>query len=173
MQDVIELPGTVFSQQYLDLQKDFCCSSGTIKVIKRVGCKPGVYQGAKNLFSSGDLAMCNWAQAITKYSYTTIEIAPGGLFELSLTSTLFLFVKAEWPEKILETEKLIEIGLNKQAGIVGMTIPFYIENPAIPDYNYMVMKDIFHINTNDNLTSWFKINNISLHTVKISFFYAY
>ena len=65
-----------FSDRYLRLTDDFCCNNGNIKLIRWIGCKPGVYNGSTTLFLSNDLALCNWSQQITNYNYTTISFSP-------------------------------------------------------------------------------------------------
>jgi len=170
MQNVIK---TEFSKQYLDLQKSFCCTSGKYDLIRWVGCKPGIYNGSKTLFSSEELSMCSWFQAINSYAYSSIEIHPEGLFEINFKEVNFIFVKIAWDSEVLESEKLMEIGLNKQAGYVGSTIPFPIGIPNPPDYNYTIIKDLMIINTASPFGGPMKINNISKHKATVSLLYAF
>jgi len=81
-------------------------------------------------------------------------------------------VKASWPSIALEEEKLVEIGIGEQPGYVGMTIPFLIGFPNSTTYKYMVMKDLFHLNSNSPLTTPMKINNISPYAMSVSILYA-
>lgn len=173
MIDVINSFGTVFSTDYLNLQKDFCCDTGSLKLIRWVGCKPGIYKGQKNLFASDDMAMCNWAQGIANYAYSTIDFEPGAQAELQFNGILYFFAKATWEANSLDSLKQIEIGFNQQGGVIGSTIPFNIDPPSPPIYNYQLMRDIYHINTTAHLVGPMKINNCSPYNVSISMLYAY
>lgn len=165
--------GTQFSPEYLALQNDFCCDSGNLKIIRWVGCKPGVYKGRKNLFTSDDLAMCNWFQAIENYSYLTIDFSPGELVEIYLNNVLFFLSKASWESKALESQKNLEIGMNQQGGVIGSTIPFNIGVPEPPIFNYFLIKDRFEINTGSMFDGTLIINNCSPYKVSLSMLYAY
>lgn len=163
-----------FSQQTLDLQKDFCCSdTDNRKLVRWVGCKPGVYRGMKTLFSSEDLALCNWYQEVDNYQYVTILLDPGETASVLLNST-YLFAKAVWPSDALNSMKNIEIGINGQAGMIGATIPFWIGNPNPPVYTYHFIRDVFTWNTStmSPLTSPLLLNNPSPYIVAISIMYA-
>jgi len=168
---------TAFSQQALDLQKDFCCNGlDSTKIVRWVGCKPGVYQGSKTIFSSEDLAFCSWYQQIDSYNFATISLDPNETVELNLDSKLLL-VKAKYTEPqgldLLESLKLIELGIGEQSGYVGMTIPFLIGEPTTPYvYRYFVIKELFNINTESLLTVPLKLNNISPYGVTINILYA-
>ena len=77
MQTVDAYLPSQFSQQTLDLQKSFCCSdTDNRKLIRWVGCKPGVYKGMKTLFTADDLSLCNWYQEVNTYQYTTVLLDP-------------------------------------------------------------------------------------------------
>ncbi len=169
MQNVI----SEFSTQYLDLQNSFCCTSGKFDLIRWVGCKPGIYNGSKNLFSSEEISLCSWFQPINSYAYSSIDIDAEGLLEINFNEVLFIFIKVSWPSDSLESEKLIEIGLNKQAGYVGSTIPFPIGIPNPPDYNYTIIKDLMIVNTASAFGGPMKINNISKHKATVSLLYAF
>jgi hypothetical protein len=168
---------TAFSQQALDLQKDFCCNGlDSTKIVRWVGCKPGVYQGSKTIFSSEDLSFCSWYQQVDSYNFATISLDPNETVELNLDSKLLL-VKAKYTEPqgldLLESLKLIELGIGEQSGYVGMTIPFLIGEPTSPYvYRYFVIKDLFNINTESLLTVPLKLNNISPYGVTINILYA-
>jgi hypothetical protein len=163
---------TSFSQSTLDLQKDFCCTDkDTRKVIRWVGCKPGVYQSSTNLFSSSDLALCSWFQEISDYNFVTISVDPKEVAFLDLDSK-YILSKISWPANALESKKLMEFGICDQGGYIGMTIPFIIGTPVIPDYRSVVVKDLFHLNTVNDLILPLRINNISPYTASISFLYA-
>ncbi len=164
--------GTQFSPQYLALQDSFCCEGSNVKVIRWIGCKPGVYKGSKNLFSSDDLAMCPWFQAIEAYAYSTIELDPGGYAELEL-SHLYFFAKIEWESDALESLKHIELGFNQQGGVVGSTIPFNIEAPTPEVYNYTLVRSTYSMNTASPYTGTMRINNCSPYIASISMLYAY
>jgi hypothetical protein len=162
-----------FSQETLDLQKTFCCNDkDSRKLIRWNGCRPGVYQSATTLFSSSDLALCSWFQAVTNYSYVTITLAPNQVEYLDSYDAKYILAKCAWPEDSLETKKLVEVGIADQAGLIGMSIPFNIGTPTTPTYRDIVIKDLFHINTMNDLTTNIKFNNISPYTVSISILYA-
>ena len=131
---------TAFSQQALDLQKDFCCNGlDNTKIVRWVGCKPGVYQGSKTIFSSEDLAFCSWYQQINSYNFATIALSSNETIEVNLNSR-YLLIKARFEDPqgldLLESKKLFELGIGEQAGYVGMTIPFLIGAPTSP-YVYL------------------------------------
>ena len=168
---------TAFSQQALDLQKDFCCNGlDSTKIIRWVGCKPGVYQGSKTIFSSEDLAFCSWYQQVDSYNFATITLDSNETAEVNLNSR-FLLVKARFEDPqgldLLESLKLFELGIGEQAGYVGMTIPFLIGEPTTPYvYRYFVIKELFNINTEALLTVPLRLNNISPYEVTINLLYA-
>lgn len=168
---------SAFSQQALDLQKDFCCNDlSKTRVIRWVGCKPGVYLGGKTVFSSEDIAFCSWFQAIQSYNYATVSLTPGGLASIDLNSK-FLLLKAQWTEPngldMLESKKLIEVGVGEHPGYVGMTIPFLIGAPTAPYvYRYFVVKELFNLNSEALLTVPLKLNNISPYNVTVNLLYA-
>ncbi len=162
-----------FSTQYLNLQKSFCCTSGNFDLIRWVRCKPGIYNGSRTLFSSEDLSMCSWFQSVNNYAFSTIEIESSGIFEIQFMPVEFIFIRVSWPSEVLESEKILEVGINKQAGYVGSTIPFPIGIPNPPDYNYTIIKDIMLMNTVSAFGGPMKINNISKHTATVSLLYAY
>ncbi len=157
-----------FSQSYLDLQKaGFCCSgSASDKIIRWVGCTPGVYKGSSTVFSSTDIGLCTWFQAITEYSYQTIVLSPGEVVEAAVDAE-FLMIKIKWPSAhesgvaVLESEKIMELGLNGQAGYVGQTIPFPIGVPSPADYRHLVVKDLFIANAKSAFVPKIKFNNIA------------
>jgi hypothetical protein len=163
---------TSFSQSTLDLQKDFCCTDkDTRKVIRWVGCKPGVYQSSMNLFSSSDLALCSWYQEVGTYNFITTLLNPGQVGQINLNSK-YILVKASWPSNALESAKNIEIGIGQQAGYIGMSIPFLIGSQTEISYRYMIFKDLFHINCESPFTSPIQLNNISPYSVSVSILYA-
>jgi hypothetical protein len=140
--------GTQFSSQYLNLQKSFCCDTGSLKIIRWIGCKPSVYKGTKTLFTSEDIGLCSWFQEVDTYSFTTLEIGPGGYAEIEFNKELYFFMKAEWPSSSLIQLRNLEIKTNKQGGLIGSLIPFYIETPSPEDYNTFYMRDVYNGNTN-------------------------
>ena len=161
-----------FSEQTLDLQKDFCCTdTDGRKLIRWVGCQPSVFRSSQTLFSSKDLALCSWFQAVDDYNFVTVRLDPEEVVTVDLYSK-YVLAKAAWPSDSLEDLKLIEIGIGEQPGYVGMTIPFLIGLPTSTTYKYMVMKDLFHLNSNSPLTTPMKINNISPYPVSVSILYA-
>lgn len=162
-----------FSTQFLNLQKSFCCTKGEFNLIRWVGCKPGVYNGSRNLFSSEDLSLCSWFQSVNNYAFSTIEIESTGLLEIQFIPVEFIYIRVSWPDEVLESEKNLEIGMNKQGGYVGSTIPYYIGIPDPVDYNYTIIKDLQLINTGSPIGGPMKINNISKHTATVSLLYAY
>jgi hypothetical protein len=170
MQEIIT---SGFSDQYLNLTKDFCCDTGNLKLIRWIGCKPGVYKGAKTVFTSDDLALCPWFQVVENYSYTTFEFAPGDLIELQLSKILFLFGKTKWEDGALDSLKQLEVGLNQQGGVIGSMIPFNIETPNPERYNFSLIRDLLEINTSSQLNGNMIINNCSPYTVTLSLLYAY
>ena len=173
MDDVSGNLDSVFSPTYLNLQNTFCCDTGSVKLIRWLGCKPGVYYGKKTLFTSDDLGLCPWYQVVTNYAYTTIDFDPGGYAEIQFNGILYLFAKTVWQDKALDSLKMMEIGLNQQAGVVGSTIPFNIEQPSPPIYNYQLVRDLYHINTSSSLNGITRMNNCSPYTVSLSMLYAY
>jgi hypothetical protein len=163
-----------FSQQTLDLQKDFCCSdTDKRKLVRWVGCKPGVYLGMKTLFTSDDLALCSWYQEVNNYNYMTVLLDPEESAEIDLNSS-YLFMKAIWPTDSLTSMKNIEIAINGQAGVIGSTIPFFVESPDPAVYTYHFFKDLFTWNTSGTspLTQPMILNNPSPYIVAISIMYA-
>lgn len=168
---------SAFSQQALDLQKDFCCNGlEKTKLIRWIGCKPGIYQGGKTIFSSEDLGFCSWYQQVNSYNFTTVSLEPNETAEINLNSR-YLLVKARFEDPqgldLLESLKLFELGIGEQAGYVGMTIPFLIGDPTLPYvYRYFVIKELFNINTEALLTVPLKLNNISPYNVTINLLYA-
>jgi hypothetical protein len=173
MQDVNGNLGSQFSAEYLALQKDFCCDTGNLKVVRWVGCKPGIFKGSKTLFSSDDLAMCSWFQAVENYSYLTIDFSPGETAELFLNDVLYFFAKAKWEANSLESQKYIEFGMIQQGGVIGSTIPFNIETPEPAVFNYSLIRDRFEINTSSKIDGPLLINNCSPYNVSLSILYAY
>jgi hypothetical protein len=163
-----------FSQQVLDLQASgFCCTdTDTRKLIRWTSCKPGVFKSSKTLFTSDELALCNWYQEVSTYNFITISLEPKQVEYIDVNNAKFVLAKASWPSTALESKKLIEVGIGEQNGYIGMTIPFTIGTPALTNYKDMVMKDLFHINTMDDLVIPFKFNNISPYSVSISILYA-
>ena len=126
---------SAFSQQALDLQKDFCCNDlDKTKIVRWVGCKPGVYQGSTTLFSSEDLSYCSWFQEVNSYNFLSVHLTPGDIVEIPLNSRL-LMVKARYEEpdgyNALESMKVLEVGIGEQPGYIGMHIPFMIDQPKI------------------------------------------
>lgn len=161
-----------FSQQTLDLQNGFCCTdTDGRKLIRWVGCKPSVFMSSQTVFSSNDLALCSWFQRVDTYNYTTVLLNPGDVVEQSV-NCLFFLAKAAWPSSALEDKKLIEIGIEDQSGYIGQSIPFLIGQPTTNTFKYMIMKDLFHLNTISSLTTPIKLNNISPYACSISMLYA-
>ncbi len=161
-----------FSQATLDLQKSFCCTdTDKRKVIRWVGCKPGVYQSSMSLFSSSDLALCSWYQEVGTYNYVTVLLEPNQVGQINLNSK-YILAKASWPSDALESRKNIEIGIGQQAGYIGMSIPFLIGSQTETSYRYMIFKDLFHINCESPFTSPIQLNNISPYSVSVSILYA-
>ena len=162
-----------FSKSTLDLQSGFCCTdTDSRKVIRWVGCKPSVFRSSVNMFSGNDLALCGWFQEVTTYNFTTVTLDPGQLGEVDMMGAKYLLVKAAWGDNILESNKLIEIGIPQQGGFIGSTIPFLIGDDINEIYQYQIMKDLFHLNSNSPLTNKLRLNNISPYSVSISMLYA-
>lgn len=164
---------TQFSDAYLNLQKDFCCDTGNLKIIRWVGCKPGVYKGSKVLFSSEDLSMCPWFHAVDNYSFVTVDMEPGDLVEVELKNITFLMGKTLWEANSLNENKHLEIGINQQGSVIGSTIPINIGIPNPPIYNYQLVRDLYTINTSSVLNGNLKLNNCSPYKVSFSILYAY
>jgi hypothetical protein len=162
-----------FSTQYLDLQKGICCDTGNLKLIRWNGCKPSIYKGNKTLFSSDDLALCSWFQAVDNYSYLTISLEAGEIAELQFNDTLFFLMKCLWESNSLDSLKQLEVGINKQPGVIGSTIPFPIGVPVPEDYNYTLIRDLHLMNTSSIVDGAFKLNNCSPYQVSVSIMYAY
>jgi hypothetical protein len=171
--DTFGTMGTQFSPQYLALQNEFCCDTGNLKIIRWNGCKPGIYKGSKNLFTSDDLAMCSWFQAIDNYSFLTIDFSPGETAELQLNNVLYLFGKTKWEANSLDSLKHLEIAINQQGGVIGSTIPFNIGVPEPPILNYSLIRDRYEINTGSMIDGPMIINNCSPYQVSLSILYAY
>ena len=164
------LTSTHFSQATFDLQAGFCCSdTDKRKIIRWVGCKPSVFRSQQTLFTADDLALCSWFQEVGTYNFVTVLLDSGQDATVNINSK-YVFVKNAWPTTALESEKNVEIVLNQQPGLVGMYIPFNIG--ATSGINSSVYKDIFHINTENVLTTQVKINNVSPYTVSVSMLYA-
>jgi len=162
-----------FSQKVLDTQQNsFCCTDlDKRKLIRWVGCQPSVFQSSQTLFNSKDLAMCSWFQNVADYNFVTVRLDPNETATIDLYSS-YVFVKAAYPSNALESEKLIEIGIGEQPGYIGMTIPFLVGLPTSTTYKYMVMKELFHLNTNSLLTTPLWLNNISPYAISVSILYA-
>jgi hypothetical protein len=173
MQDVNGLMSSSFSQEYLDLQKGFCCDTGSLKLIRWIGCKPSIYKGSKNLFSSEDLAFCSWFQSIENYSFVTLDLAADEVVELEFSGIQFFLMKCVWEENSLTSQKFLEVGINKQPGVVGSTIPFQIDVPDPVQYNYSMVRDVYQLNTSTEVTGTVKFNNCSPYQVYVSILYAY
>jgi hypothetical protein len=173
MQEIDGTIGKYFSDQYINLTKNFCCDTGDVKLIRWIGCKPGVYKGSKTLFTSEDLGLCSWFQTVENYGFSTVELGPESSAELDMNKINFLFGKVTWPSDALSSYKHLELGLNQQAGFVGSFIPFNIEIPSPERYNFTTIKDIIQIGTFDNIVGKMILNNPSPYTVSISFLYAY
>lgn len=165
--------GTQFSPQYLALQDNFCCDTGNLKIIRWVGCKPGVFKGSKTLFSSEDLAFCSWFQSIDNYAFTTIDMEVGGYAELELNNHLFFLSRIVWQTDALESLKMMEFGFNQQGSVVGSTIPLNIGIPVPERYNYTLVNSTYSMNSSAPYTGTMKINNCSPYTASISILYAY
>lgn len=161
------------STQYLDLQKSFCCTSGKLDLIRWDGCKIGIYKGPKTLFSSEDLSLCSWYQSVNNYAFSTIEMQSNAVLEMRISKINFLFIKLKWDSSIVESEKLIEVGIPKQPGVISSTLPFYINYSDPIDYNYSLINDLMLINTQIQFGDHLKLNNVSKHKVSVSFLYAY
>jgi len=127
---------SAFSQKALDLQNNFCCNDcDESKIIRWVGCKPGVYQGSKTIFTSEDIAYCSWFQEIDSYNYVSVYLEPGEIVSVGINARLAM-VKASYDKPndgtvLYESMKVLEIGIGEQPGYVGMTIPFMIDQPKI------------------------------------------
>lgn len=166
------LSASHFSQQTIDNQANFCCTdTDGRKVIRWVGCKPSVFKSSQTLFTSNDFALCSWFQQVDTYNFVTVRLEPEEVAYVDLYSK-YVLAKAAWPSNALEEQKLVEIGIGEQPGYVGMTIPFLIGYPTSTTYKYMVMKDLFHLNSNSELTTPMKINNISPYPMSVSVLYA-
>lgn len=162
-----------FSNSYLDLQKGFCCDTGSLKLVRWIGCKPSIYKGSKSLFSSEDLALCSWYQAVTNYSYATVDLAAGEIAEIQFNNTTFFMMKCLWEVDSFASMQTLEVGLNKQPGVIGQTIPFPIGIPDPEDYNYTIVKDLFLANSPSIIDGMVKLNNCSPYQVSVSILYAY
>ena len=162
-----------FSASYLDLQKGFCCDTGSLKLIRWNGCKPTIYKGSKNLFSSDDLALCSWYQPVNNYSYCTIDLSAGEYAEIQFNTTTFFMMRCVWEADSFASMQALEIGLNKQPGVIGQTIPFPIGIPDPEQYNYTLIKDLFVSNSPAVTDGTVKINNCSPYQVSVSIMYAY
>lgn len=164
---------THFSQEVLDLQASgFCCTdTDSRKLIRWVSNKPSVFKSSQTLFSSSELALTTWYQEISSYNFTTVSLEPEEVSYVDLNSK-YVLAKASWPSTALESKKLLEVGISDQEGYVGMSIPFVIGTPLIPEYRNSVMKDLYHINTMNDLILPIKFNNISPYSVSISILYA-
>jgi hypothetical protein len=173
MQEIDGTIGRNFSDQYINLTKSFCCDTGDLKLIRWIGCKPGVYKGSKTLFSSDDLALCSWFQSIENYSYMTVELGPSSSVELELNKTAYIFGKTTWPSDALNSLKQLELGLNGQPGLVGSFIPFNIDYPNPARYNFTLIRDLFQVGTSSPFDGKMILNNVSPYDVSISFLYAY
>jgi hypothetical protein len=162
-----------FSQQVLDLQAaGFCCTDkDSRKIIRWVGCKPSVFRSSQTVFSANDLSLCSWYQEVGTYNFITYLLDPGDIQTITMDSK-YILTKAEWPTNSLESQKLIEVGIGQQAGYVGMTVPFTIGASSTSTYNYTVMKDLFHFNSESNVKTPMKLNNISPYSVSISVLFA-
>lgn len=165
--------GTQFSSQYLDLQKSFCCDTGSLKILRWLGCKPGVFKGNKTLFSSEAIGLCSWFQEVNTYSFLTLELSPGGYAELEFNKELFFFMKAEWETNSLIAQRYLEIKTNKQGGLIGSLIPFPIESPSPEDYNTFIMNDVYNGNSNVIIDGKLIVNNPSIYSVSLSILYAH
>lgn len=166
--------GSEFSQQTLDLQKQICCSNNdTRKLIRWVSCSPGVYIGGQSLLFASDLSLCNWYQEVNDYKYLTVLLDPYQMDNSITLDTKFIFLKTLWPQDALNSNRILEVGINNQVGYIGSTIPYYI-GPTIdpPQYNKFYIRDILNINTSQNLNNKLILNNISEHIVAISILYA-
>ncbi len=172
MIDAIGSLGTQFSAQYLDLQKSFCCDTGSLKIIRWVGCKPSIFKGNKTLFTSEDIGLCSWFQEVTSYSFLTLELESGGYAELSFNEELYFFMKAEWEANSIINNRNIEIKTNKQGGLIGSIIPFPIEAPTPEDYNTFIMRDVYSGNANQFVDGKLIVNNPSPYKVSLSILYA-
>lgn len=156
-----------FSKSYLDLQKGFCCDDANKdKLIRWIGCTPGIYRGAQTVFSSTDIGLCSWFQAVETYAFDTRVLGAGDVVEVGVDAE-FLMIRVKWPtlhangDEVLESEKILELGVNAQAGRVGMTIPFPVGVPNPVDYRYLVVKDLFIANAKSLYTPTIKLNNAS------------
>jgi hypothetical protein len=180
--ETISIDGTTgyttssFSQTFLDLQSTFCCNDKDIrKLIRWVGCKPSVFQSNVTLFTANDLALCSWFQEVTTYNFGTISIPSGSTASVDFTNLnpTYLLLKSAWPKNALESKKLLEIATQEQQGYVGSTIPFVIGGTgSTGEYQYKIIKDLYHINSNSELTGRILFNNISPYTVSVSVLYA-
>lgn len=176
--DPVVTSETRFSQLYLDLQRGFCCNDASSdKLIRWIGCTPAVYQGSKTVFNSTDIGLCTWFQDISAYSFQTVVLAPGATSTVLLDAE-FLMLKVKWPlydennAAVLESMKLLEVGLNGQAGYVGQTIPFYIGAPDPPEYRYIIVKDLLIVNTKSSFTPGIFLNNFSTLEASVGVFAA-
>jgi hypothetical protein len=162
-----------FSQSFLNLQKGFCCDdSNKDKLIRWIGCTPGIYKGAQTVFSSSDIGLCSWFQAVESYAFDTRVLEAGDVVEVGVDAE-FLMIRVKWPsaktngDPLLESEKVLELGVNAQAGYVGMTVPFPIGVPSPVDYRYLVLKDLFIANAKSLYTPTIKLNNVSAYEVTV------
>jgi hypothetical protein len=173
MEDVSGNLQSSFSQDYLNLQKGFCCDTGNLKLIRWNGCKPAIYKGSKNLFTSDDLALCSWFHSINNYSFFTVDLSKGEFSELEVQDTQYIMMKCLWEENSLTSQKFLEVGINKQPGVIGSTIPFPIGVPDPVDYNYTLLRDLFISNTSSIFGGKIKLNNCSPYQVSVSIMLAY
>ena len=170
-----EIDGNIqsgFSSQYLDLQKGFCCDTGNVKLIRWVGCKPSVFKGSKTLFSSDDLGFCSWFQEIEKYGFITLDVDPNGFAEFELKDAKYFLIKNLWEEGAIDSQKVLEVGLNQQEAVIGATVPFNIGYPHPPVYDYHFIKDVYLANTTRPWDGFIHLNNCSPYKVSVTLFYA-
>jgi hypothetical protein len=167
------LTSSHFSQQVLDLQAaGFCCTdTDSRKIIRWVGCKPSVFRSSQTVFSANDLSLCSWYQEVNTYNFITYLLDPGDVQSITMDSK-YILAKAEWPTNSLESKKLIEVGIADQAGYIGMTVPFTVGASSNSTYKYMIMKDLFHLNSIEPIKTPMKLNNISPYSVSVSVLFA-
>jgi hypothetical protein len=173
MEDVNGSLQNSFSENYLNLQKGICCDTGSLKLIRWIGCKPSIYKGNKNLFTSEDLSLCSWFQSIDNYSYFTVDLEKGEIAEMEIKDTQYIMMKCLWEDKSLTSQRFLEVGINKQPGVIGSTIPFPIGVPDPVEYNYSMFRDIFQTNTSSVYGGSIKLNNCSPYQVSVSIMLAY
>ena len=172
--DIVTTGESQFSESYLSLQNSFCCSdTSLVKLIKWVGCTPAIYQGANTIFSSSDFGLCSFYQQVTDYTFDAISLTAGASAALYIDAN-FLMIKSKWESSDqLESDKKIELGVPLQPSATGAIVPALSGATA---YSYIVMKDVFILNTSIAIgpsgAEPLILNNISSYPVRLGIFAA-